>query len=92
MTDMVYRVPGKMSGEPLLPRWWRTLDKGSLAAVLMLFAIGILLGLAASPPLAARNDLPQFYYVYRQAQFGAIAFAAILIISKMPPSRIALEA
>ena len=88
MTDMVYRAPGKMAGEPLLPRWWRTLDKGSLAAVLALFSIGILLGLAASPPLAARNELPQFYYVYRQAQFGVLAFAAILIISMMSPGQV----
>ena len=88
MTEMVYRASGKMSGEPLLPRWWRTLDKGSLAAILALFSIGILLGLAASPPLAARNDLPQFYYVYRQAQFGVIAFAAILIISMMSPDQV----
>jgi len=88
MTEMVYRAPGKMAGEPLLPRWWRTIDKGTLAAILALFSIGILLGLAASPPLAARNDLPQFYYVYRQAQFGVISAAAILIISMMSPDMV----
>ena len=39
--------------------------------MLVLFGIGMLLGLAASPPLAEQNGLPHFYYVARQAQFGA---------------------
>lgn len=82
---MVARGSAPLDGEPLLPRWWRTLDRVSLAAVLALFAIGLVLGFAASPPLAARNDLSPFYYVNRQAQFGLIAITAMLIISMMPP-------
>ena len=86
MTDMVYRATGPAPGEPLLPRWWRTVDKVSLAAAVGLFLAGILLGLAASPPLAERNDLPRFYYVWRQAQFGTIALTAMLIVSFMTPA------
>lgn len=86
MTDMVYRVSGQGPGEALLPRWWRTVDKVSLAAAIALFLCGILLGLAASPPLAERNDLPRFFYVWRQAQFGGIALAGLLIVSFMSPA------
>jgi len=86
MTEMVYRASGPAPGEPLLPRWWRTVDKVSLAAALGLFLAGILLGLAASPPLAERNDLPRFYYVWRQAQFGSLALMAMLITSFMTPA------
>jgi len=86
MTEMVYNAAGRAPGEPLLPRWWRTVDKVSLAAAIGLFLAGILLGLAASPPLAERNDLPRFYYVWRQVQFGSIALCAMLIVSFMSPA------
>ncbi len=76
-------LPG--GGEPVLPRWWRTLDRGSLGCVLALFAIGLLLGLAASPPLASRNDLPPFHYVERQAVFGAVALLVMLGVSTLSP-------
>ena len=47
MTEMVYgSMPGRVA-EPVLPRWWRTIDKTSMTAILILFAIGLLLGLAA---------------------------------------------
>lgn len=85
MTEMVYgAVPGG-GGEPVLPRWWRTLDKWAVAIVLGLFGIGLLLGLAASPPLAARNGLEQFHYVERQALFGGMAIVAMLVTSMMSP-------
>ncbi len=86
MTDMVYRAAGPAPGEPLLSRWWRTVDKVSLAAAIGLFLSGILLGLAASPPLAERNDLPRFYYVWRQAQFGTIAICVMLVMSFLTPN------
>ncbi|NRA98654.1 MAG: cell division protein FtsW, partial [Rhodobacteraceae bacterium] len=55
MTEMVYGASPRPAGEPILPRWWRTVDKVSIVCVLMLFGIGLLLGLAASVPLAERN-------------------------------------
>ena len=73
MTEMVYgSMPGRVA-EPVIPRWWRTIDKWSLTAILILFAIGLLLGLAASVPLAERNGLDPFHYVQRQAFFGGVA-------------------
>ncbi|MEM6638141.1 MAG: cell division protein FtsW, partial [Pseudomonadota bacterium] len=47
MTEMVYGALPERVGEPVLPRWWRTVDRWSMAGVLLLFTIGILLGLAA---------------------------------------------
>lgn len=86
MTAMVHGVPLERAGEPVLPKWWRTLDKWTLAFVLALFAIGLLLGLAASPPLAARNGLTPFHYVQRQAMFGGLAVIAMLFMSMMSPT------
>ena len=86
MTEMVHGpVQAVATGDPVLPRWWRTIDKWSLACVLGLFAIGVLLGLAASPPLATKNGLPPFFYVQRQLQFGGLAIATLLVTSMMAP-------
>ncbi|MDK3073586.1 putative lipid II flippase FtsW [Sedimentitalea sp. JM2-8] len=86
MTEMVYGAVPERGGEPILPKWWRTLDKWSMSCVLILFVIGLLLGLAASPPLAARNGLEPFHYVSRQAFFGGLALVAMLLTSMMSPT------
>ncbi|SPH18715.1 putative peptidoglycan glycosyltransferase FtsW [Defluviimonas aquaemixtae] len=85
MTEMVYGTVPVRAGEPVLPRWWRTIDKWSLTGVMVLFGIGLLLGLAASVPLAEKNGLEPFYYVTRQAVFGAAAMVAMLVASMMSP-------
>lgn len=88
MTEMVFGTMPTRAGDPILPRWWRTVDRWSLACVLGLFAIGLLLGLAASVPLAEKNNLPQFYYVSRQAIFGGMAMTAMIVISMMSPKQV----
>ncbi|MFG6083766.1 putative lipid II flippase FtsW [Paracoccus litorisediminis] len=82
------RKPPKTPHEPLLSSWWTSLDRWTLFCIFSLFAIGILLGLAASVPLAERNGLPQFYYVTRQAIFGLMAMMAMLVTSMLPPRRV----
>ncbi|MEE2860734.1 MAG: putative lipid II flippase FtsW [Paracoccus sp. (in: a-proteobacteria)] len=88
MTEMVFGTTPVRAGDPILPRWWRTLDKWALACVVGLFAVGLLLGLAASVPLAEKNNLPRFYYVQRQAVFGGMALVVMLVISMMSPRQI----
>jgi cell division protein FtsW len=85
MTEMVYGAVPDRVGEPILPKWWRTVDKWTLSCVLILFVIGLLLGLAASPPLAARNNFQPFHYVEKQAIFGGAAMVAMLLTSMMSP-------
>jgi cell division protein FtsW len=85
MTEMAYGTIPKRDGEPVLPNWWRTIDRWTLAAVLGLFGIGLLLGLAASPPLAEKNGLAPFYYVVKQAQFGGIAVLVMIATTMMSP-------
>ncbi|AUH64363.1 putative lipid II flippase FtsW [Paracoccus zhejiangensis] len=88
MTEMVFGATPVRAGDPILPRWWRTVDKWSLACVLGLFAMGLLLGLAASVPLAEKNNLPRFYYVQRQAVMGGVALVVMIIISMMSPRQV----
>jgi cell division protein FtsW len=88
MTEMVYgSMPNRVS-EPVLPLWWRTIDKWSLTAILVLFGIGLLLGLAASVPLAERNGLDPYHYVQRQAFFGGLAIIAMMAVSMMSPAMV----
>ncbi|MFZ0100368.1 MAG: FtsW/RodA/SpoVE family cell cycle protein, partial [Gemmobacter sp.] len=88
MTEMVYGSMPRRVSEPVLPKWWRTIDKWSLGAVLALFGIGILLGLAASVPLAERNSLDPYHYVIRQGFFGGVALAVMLGASMLPPEAV----
>ncbi|MGJ8544976.1 MAG: peptidoglycan glycosyltransferase FtsW [Sulfitobacter sp.] len=85
MTEMVYGAVPVRDGEPILPKWWRTIDRWALGCILMLFAVGLLLGLAASPPLAAKNGFEPFHYVQRQAFFGGLAMAVMMFISMQSP-------
>ena len=84
MTEMAYGSVGAVEGEAVLSRWWRTLDKSVLTAILILFSIGLLLGLASSPPLAEKNGLAPFHYVYRQAIFGSLALFVMIVFSMLP--------
>ena len=86
MTEMVYGTVPVQSGDPVLPRWWRTIDKWTMSCILILFGIGMLLGLASSPPLAAKNGLEPFHYVIRQAIFGGAAMTTMLVVSMMSPT------
>ncbi|PQO23732.1 cell division protein FtsW [Rhodobacteraceae bacterium WD3A24] len=88
MTEMVHGAAPMRAAEPVLPRWWRTVDRWTLSCVLLLFGVGLLLGLAASPPLAERNGLPPFHYVERQAIFGTAALALMFAISMLSPDQV----
>ncbi|UWQ15630.1 putative lipid II flippase FtsW [Aliiroseovarius sp. M344] len=88
MTEMVYGAVPARDGDPILPRWWRTIDKWSVSCILILFGIGILLGLAASPPLAERNGLPHFHYVERQLIFGLVALITLFATTMMSPQMV----
>ena len=85
MTEMVYGAMPERAADPILPKWWRTLDKWSMTSVMTLFVVGMLLGLAASVPLAVRNGFDNFHYVTRQGIFGGVALVLMLIISMMSP-------
>ena len=85
MTEMVYGSVPSARGEPVISKWWRTIDRWTLSSIFILFAIGILLGFAASPPLAAKNGFEPFHYVQRQMMFGTFAVLIMLVTSLMPP-------
>jgi len=85
MTEMVFGPQAARPGEPILPKWWRTVDHLTLGAIIGLFLVGLLLGFAASVPLAERHGLPQFHYVKKQIFFGGIALMTLIFCSILSP-------
>lgn len=88
MTEMAFGAVADKSGDPIFPQWWRSIDRVSLAAVLGLMAVGLLLGLAASPSLAERNGLGTFHYVNRQLIFGGASLFGMVFLSLQTPQMI----
>jgi len=69
-------------------RWWWTVDRWSLGAVLLIMAVGVMLTMAASPPAAERIGADSFHFVRRQLLFLPIALGVMLAISLAPPRMI----
>ena len=72
----------------LLTEWWFTIDGVLLTALLALIATGLVLSLAASPAVAVRAGLPQYYFVTNHAMYSALAIATMLAVSALEPRRI----
>src|SRR5271165_6228016 len=68
--------------------WWWTVDRLLLAALLSLVLGGIVLSLAASPPVASRLGLDPFYFVSRHMLYVLPALAVMLATSFLPPRHI----
>ncbi len=69
----------------VLTRWWWTIDRWNLAAVAILAAIGGVMALAASPPVAERLDLPIFHFASRQFVFLGIGLPIMAAVSLLSP-------
>ena len=68
-----------------LSRWWWTIDRWSLAAVVCLMGFGALLMLAASPAAGSRIGLDAFHLAGRQLVLLPLAAALVLGFSLMSP-------
>jgi cell division protein FtsW len=68
--------------------WWWTVDRLTLAALVGLMLGGIVLCLAASPPVAARLGLDPFHFVNRQVLFLIPAAAVLIATSFLAPHEV----
>jgi cell division protein FtsW len=68
--------------------WWWTVDRPLLAALLALLLAGVLLSLAASPPVASRLGLDPFYFVGRHIFYVIPTIVVLLATSFLPPRQI----
>lgn len=66
-------------------RWWWTIDRLNLFALILLIVIGSILVTAGSPAVAKRLDLPEFYFVHRHQVFLMLGMLTMLAVSLLPP-------
>lgn len=65
--------------------WWWTVDRWIITAIAVLMICGIVLTLAASPPIAERLGLSAFHFVNRQLVFMAAAIGLMAATSFLSP-------
>jgi cell division protein FtsW len=72
----------------VLSDWWFTVDRLMFFGLLLLMGLGVVLSLAASPPIAAKFNLEPFYFVRRQAAMLVPAVAIMFAASTLTPKQI----
>ena len=71
-----------------LSDWWWTIDKPLLGAIVALVLGGVILSLAASPPVATRIGLDPFHFFNRHVFFLLPSMIVMLGVSFMSPRQI----
>ena len=66
-------------------RWWWTIDRLNLSALIILMILGSVLVAAGSPAVAKRLNLPGFYFVHRHQVFLLLGLVAMLVTSMLSP-------
>ena len=71
----------------LIGRWWWTVDRLTLAAVILLMILGIFLILAASPAVADQHNWSSFHFVKKHLIFLIPALVMMIGISLLSPQQ-----
>ena len=69
----------------ILGRWWWTVDRWSMAALLVLVAVGAILVMAASPSVAEDMDYDSFHFVRRHLLILGPALILMVGVSLLSP-------
>ena len=68
--------------------WWWTVDKLLLGAIIALMLGGVILSLAASPPVATRIGLDPFHFFNRHMLFLLPSLLVLIGVSFLSPKQI----
>jgi cell division protein FtsW len=71
-----------------LSDWWWTVDRPLLGAIMALMLCGVILSLAASPPVATRIGLDPFHFFNRHVLFLLPSFVVLIAVSFLSPRQI----
>ncbi|CAM5338871.1 putative peptidoglycan glycosyltransferase FtsW OS=Afipia felis OX=1035 GN=ftsW PE=3 SV=1 [Afipia felis] len=71
-----------------LSEWWWTVDKLLLAAIMALILAGVILSLAASPPVATRIGLDPFHFFNRHVLFLVPSIVVMIGTSFLSPKHV----
>jgi cell division protein FtsW len=66
-------------------RWWWTVDRPTLLALLILVCVGAVLVTASSPAVAVRIGVAPFHFIHRQYFFLALALITMFGVSLLCP-------
>ena len=80
--------PLARSDSSVLGRWWWTVDRWALAALLALMGFGILLIQASTPAVAVKHGWSNMYFVERHLAMLVPAIVIIFSISLLTPQKI----
>jgi cell division protein FtsW len=69
-------------------RWWWTVDRWNLGALMALIAIGAVLSLAASPAVAVRIGYDPLHFVKRHLLAVPISLAIMFAVSLLSPRKV----
>ena len=72
----------------VLGRWWWTVDRWTIVALLVLISVGLMLTMAASPAVADRIGTDSFHFIRRQFVFLVPSLAVMLGVSLMNPVQV----
>lgn len=75
------------SDRGMLASWWFTVDRLLLSAVLLLMAAGVLISMAASPPVADRLGLDTFHFFRNQLVYLIPAMFILVVTSFLDPQQ-----
>lgn len=75
-----------------LAEWWWSIDRELLGALILLMTCGMVLSFAASPPVAERIGLNEWFFVIRHALFCLAALPVMLITSLLSQRQARLAA
>ena len=71
-----------------LSEWWWTVDRPLLGAILALMLSGVVLSLAASPPVATRIGLDPFHFFSHHVLYLLPSFVVMIGVSFLSPRQI----
>jgi cell division protein FtsW len=75
-----------------LAEWWWSIDRELLGALVMLLACGMVLSFGASPAVAERIGLDEWYFVLRHAMFCLLAIPVMIVTSLLSQRQVRFAA
>jgi cell division protein FtsW len=73
-------------------RWWWTIDRWSLGALMALIALGAVLSMAASPAVAVRIGYDPLHFVKRHLVAVPVSLAIMFAVSLLSPRKVRIGA
>ena len=81
-------TPFARTDRSVLGRWWWTVDRWTLAALLALLGIGVVLIVSGSPGVSDTIGYDPFHFVRRHLVFAPLALIVLLTASLLRPREV----